>query len=84
MLGDLCWEAGIEPKPKIQSLLYSGFTLEEWCATGKFGPSYVELRATFEHSHQDFRVWRGRVKVIDPNKLEVVEAVGCRVHEVCI
>ena len=44
ILGDLCREAGLEPKPPIQSLLYSGFTLEEWCATGKFGPNYVKFR----------------------------------------
>lgn len=24
------------------------------------------------------------VKIIDPNKLEVIEAVGCRIREVCI
>ncbi len=24
------------------------------------------------------------VKVIDPNRLEVIEAVGCKVREVCI
>jgi hypothetical protein len=24
------------------------------------------------------------VKIIDPNKLEVIEAVGCKIREVCI
>ena len=30
-------------------------------------------------------VWNEtEIKVIDPNKLEVIEAVGCRVREMCI
>lgn len=85
MLGDLCREAGNELKAPIESLLYSGFTLEEWCATGKFGPNYVKLRTPLSNIRiTTFVCGEAEVKVIDPNKLEVVEAVGCRVHEVCI
>ncbi len=85
MLRDLCRAAGLEPNTAIESLLYSGFTLEEWCASGKFGPNYVKLRTPLSNIRiTTFVCGEAEVKVIDPNKLEVVEAVGCRVHEVRI
>jgi hypothetical protein len=83
--GDLCWEAGLEPKRPIRSLLYSGYALEEWCATRKFGANYVKLRTPLSNIRiTAFVCGETEVKVIDPNKLEVIEAVGCRVREVCI
>ena len=85
MLSDLCREAGLEPKRPIQSLLYSGYALEEWCAAGKFGPNYVKLRTPLSNIRiTTFVCSETEVKVIDPNKLEVIEAVGCRVREACI
>jgi hypothetical protein len=30
MLGDLCQEAVLDPKPPIMSLLYAGYAIEEW------------------------------------------------------
>jgi len=85
VLSDLCREAGLEPKRPIQSVLYSGYALEEWCATGKFGPNYVRLRTPLSNIRiTTFVCSETEVKVIDPNKLEVIEAVGCRVREACI
>jgi len=85
MLSDLCREAGLEPKPPIMSLLYSGYALEEWCAARKFGPNYVKLKTPLTNIRiTTFVCNETEVKVIDPNKLEVIEAVGCRVREVCI
>jgi hypothetical protein len=85
MLSDLCREAGLNPQPPIRSLLYSGYALEEWCDARKFGPklretanSSIELRIT------TFVCNETEVKVIDPNKLEVIEAVGCKVREMGI
>jgi hypothetical protein len=85
MLGDLCLEAGLEPKPPITSLLYSGYAFENWCAAGKFGPNYVKFRTPLTNIRiTTFVCNEAEVKVIDPNKLEVIEAVGCSIREVCI
>ena len=70
---------------RSRSLLYSGYALEEWCAARKFGPNYVKLRTPLSNIRiTTFVCSETEVKVIDPNKLEVIEAVGCRVREVCI
>jgi len=85
MLGDLCREAGLDPAPPIRSLLYSGYALEEWCAARKFGSNYVKFRTPLSNIRiTTFVCYETEVKVVDPNKLEVIEAVGCRVREVCI
>jgi hypothetical protein len=85
MLGDFCHKAGLQPKAPIASLLYSGYALEEWCAVRKFGPSYVKFRTPLSNLRiTTFVCNETEVKVIDPNKLDVIEAVGCKVREVCI
>ncbi len=85
ILNDLCREAGLEPNPPITSLLYSGYALEEWCASRKFGSNYVKFQTPLTNVRiTTFVCNETEVKVIDPNKLEIVEAVGCRVREVCI
>ncbi len=85
LLGELCLVAGLDPKPPIDSLLYSGYALEEWCGVRKFGPNYVKFRTPLTNIRvTTFVCNESEVKVIDPNKLEVIESVGCRVREVCI
>jgi len=85
MLGDFCQKAGLQPKAPITSLLYSGYALEEWCAVRKFGPSYVKFRTPLSNLRiTTFVCNETEVKVIDPNRLDVIEAVGCEVREVCI
>jgi len=85
MLGDFCLEAGLELQPPIRQLLYSGYALEEWCATRKFGPNYVKLRTPLPNIRiTTFVCNETEVKIIDPNKLEVIDAVGCKIREVCI
>ena len=84
-LGDLCLEAGLEPDPAITSLLYFGYALEDWCSARKFGPNYVWFRTPLTTIRiTTFVCNETEVKVIDPNKLEVIEAVGCNVRELCI
>lgn len=40
-----CRDAGLEPDdPTVRSVLYSGYALEDWCASRKFGPNYVKFR----------------------------------------
>ena len=84
ILGGLCREVGLEPKDlPIQSVLYSGYALEEWCASRKFGPNYVKFRTPLTNIRiTTFVCNETEVKVIDTNKLEVMEAVGCKVREV--
>ena len=85
MLSDLCLQAGLDPEPPIMSLLYSGYAVEEWCAARKFGPNYVKLRTPLSNIRiTTFVCNETEVKIIDPNKLEVIEAVGCKIREVCI
>ncbi len=81
----LCREAGLEAEdPLIRSMLYSGYALEEWCASRKFGPNYAKFRTPLTNLRiTTFVGNETEVKVIDPNKLEVIEAVGCNVREVC-
>ena len=51
----------------------------------KFGPNYVKLRTPLSNIRiTTFVCGETEVKVIDPNKLEVIDAVGCSVREVSI
>ena len=85
LLGKLCVGAGLDLKPSITWLLYSGYALEEWCAARKFGPNYVKFRTPLTNIRiTTFVCNETEVKVIDPNKLEIIESVGCKVREVCI
>ena len=86
LLDGLCREAGLEPNDlPIRSVLYSGYALEEWCASRKFGPNYVKFRTPLTNIRiTSFVCNETEVKVVDPNKLEVIEAVGCKVREVYI
>jgi hypothetical protein len=80
--GDFCLKAGLQPEAPITSLLYSGYALEEWCAVRKFGPSYVKFRTPLSNLRiTTFVCNETEVKVIDPNKLNIIEAVGCKVRE---
>lgn len=55
------------------------------CVARKFGPNYVRLRTPLSNVRiTTFVCGENEVKVIDPNKLEVIEAVGCGVREMCI
>ena len=54
-------------------------------ARGNSGPNYIIFRTPLSNIRiTTFVCSETEIKVIDPNKLEVVEAVGCRVREVCI
>ena len=85
LLEQLCLAERLDPNPPIASLLYSGYALEEWCGATKFGSNYVKFRTPLTNIRiTTFVCNETEVKVIDPNKLEVIQSVGCRVREVCI
>jgi hypothetical protein len=81
-----CCEVGLDSTaPAIRSMIYSGYALEDWCASAKFGPNYVKFRTPLTNIRiTTFVAGETEVKVIDPNKLDVIEAVGCTVREVPI
>ena len=55
------------------------------CAARKFGSNYVKFHTPLTNVHIIALVCnQTEVTVIDPNKLEVIEAVGCSAREVCI
>jgi hypothetical protein len=84
LLDELCVAVGLDPKPPITSFLYSGHALEEWCGARKFGPHYVKLRTPLTNVRiTTFVCNETEAKVIDPNKLEIIECIGCRIQEVC-
>jgi hypothetical protein len=84
LLLDLAEKSGLKrDQEETVSLLYSGYALEEWCAKNKFGPNYVKFKTPATNIRiTTFIANETEVKVIDPNKLEVIEAVGCRVKEI--
>jgi hypothetical protein len=85
MLNGICREAGLDLKRPLRALVYSGYALEERCAARKFGPNYVKLPTPLTNMRiTTFVCKETEVKVIDPNKLEVIEAVGCKVREIGI
>lgn len=79
-------ETGLDPaSPPIRSVLYSGYTLNDWCARWKFGPNFVKFRTPFTNLRlTTFVCGEAEIKVIDPNQIEVVEASGCQVQEVYV
>jgi hypothetical protein len=85
MLSARCKECGLDPAPPLASLLYSGYALEESRAARKFGPNYIKFRTPLSNIRiTTFVCSETEVKVIDPNKLQLIEAVGCRIQETCI
>ena len=77
---------GLDPQMEaIHSMFYSGYSLNEWCAKGKFGPNYVKFKCPATNIRiTTFICNEAEVKVIDPNKLEIIEAVGCRIKEMVV
>ena len=56
--------------------------MEEWCASRNFGPNYVKFRTPLTNVRiTTFVANETEIKVIDPNKLQIIEAVGCKVQE---
>jgi len=85
LLGKLCENAGLDLNRSVTRLLYSGYALEQWCAQRKFGPNYVKLRTPLTNIRiTTFVCNETEVKVIDPNKLDVMDCVGCTVRETCV
>jgi hypothetical protein len=85
LLDTLCAAEGLKPERRLNSAIYSGYAMEEWAGVRKFGANYIKFRTPLTNLRiTTFVCNETEVKVIDPNKLEVVETVGCRVREVSL
>jgi hypothetical protein len=84
VLGKMAKGLGLDAEEEsISSVLYSGYALEEWCGVNKFGPNHVKFRTPLTNIRiTTFVCNETEVKVIDPNKLEIIKAVGCTIKEV--
>jgi hypothetical protein len=60
--------------------VHQSFALERWVAESKFGPHYVVCKTPVDNVRTTtFFAGEHEVRVIDPRRIEVVEAHGCRV-----
>jgi hypothetical protein len=70
---------------EISSILNSGYSLYSGCGERKFGPSHVVFKTPVTNVRiTTFFCGESEVKVIDPNKLEIIKEVGCRVETILI
>jgi hypothetical protein len=61
---------------------HQSFALERWVAENKFGPNYVVAKTPLDNIRlTTFFAGEHEVRVIDPDRLEIVERHGCRVDE---
>jgi hypothetical protein len=64
----------------LWSAVHQSFALERWVAESKFGPHYVVCKTPVDNVRTTtFFAGEHEVRVIDPRRVEVVEAHGCRV-----
>lgn len=67
---------------KIYSILNSGYSIDSNCGGRKFGPNHVALKTPVSNIRiTTFFCGEGEVKVIDPNNLEVVRTIGCKIQD---
>lgn len=81
----LCREANLEPDDPARQVraLFRIRAGRMACLAEVWAQLREVPNAADQHPHHDFCVWRDRgVKVLDPNKLDVIEAFGCKVREV--
>jgi len=61
---------------------HQSFTLAENIAKWKFGPHYVKCRTPISNVRlTTFFAGEHEVRIIDPDRVEFLECVGCRLHE---
>ena len=78
-------DIGGDKVAEISSILNSGYSLYPGCGERKFGPSHVVFKTPVTNVRiTTFFCGESEVKVIDPNKLEIIKEVGCRVETILI
>jgi hypothetical protein len=59
-----------------------GFSLARWTGTRKFGPNFVIFKTPVANIRStSFSAGEFEARILDPNKLELLEASGCRLVE---
>jgi hypothetical protein len=62
---------------------HQSFTLAQWVAEQKFGPHYVKCKTPISNIRlTTFFAGEHEVRIVDPDRLEFLECVGCRVREI--
>lgn len=69
---------------QLWNTTHQSFTLAEHLAKWKFGPNYVKCRTPLDNIRlTTFFAGEHEVRIVDPDRVEIVEGVGCRLEEVC-
>lgn len=64
---------------ELWGLGHQSFSLERWVADRKFGPNYVVLKTSLENIRlTTFVAGEHEVRIIDPDRVGLVEVHGCR------
>ncbi|MBF0314302.1 MAG: hypothetical protein HQK52_12865 [Oligoflexia bacterium] len=74
-------DVGGEKVEEMRSILNSGYTLNSYCGERKFGPNHVVFKTPATNIRiTTFFCGESEVKVINPDQLEIIKEVGCRVE----
>lgn len=66
---------------QLSRLSYDSFTLQRIVAQDKFGPNYIKVKAPLNNIRiTPFFCDEGEVHILDPNRVKIVEAIGCDVR----
>ncbi len=86
MTDDLARERGLDiehdtPLQRLYRAAHQSFALCAWVSTHKFGPSRVVFRTPLANVRiTSFFAGEHEARMIDPQRAELVEAVGCRMQ----
>jgi hypothetical protein len=87
MTDDIARQRGFDPQGSAFELAlwastHQSFALERWVAENKFGPNYVVGKTPLGNIRlTTFFAGEREARIVDPNRLEIVERHGCRVEE---
>jgi hypothetical protein len=85
LLYDYADELNDPRRDEIVSILNSGYSLDYNYGCRKFGSHHVVFKTSLSNIRiTTFFCGEAEVKIIDPNKLEVVNEVGCEVKEIIL
>ena len=70
------------PAKDLWSTTHQSFSLARWVADQKFGPNYVKCKTPANNIRMTtFFAGEHEVRIIDPDRVEFLECIGCRVNE---
>lgn len=85
ILHHLTKELNLQHEDEMISVLNSGYSLNYNYGCSKFGPNHVVFKTPLSNIRiTTFFCGEDEVKIIDPNKLEAIKEVGCKVKKVIL